>query len=181
MGKTNVEVRNHAWFALADAEHCRLLCCRLTKQGTQHVDEHGAFEKTLPEQEHKRPMTGTGTTHYVEEEERRFAGEIVGWLRGKVEEHKIDRLVIFASARILGAIRKAPPGMLKGHLEELKGNLIRLDAGQLSQHPMVRDLLRAAPERSSGGGSAAPSRRVPKSKGGQRTRSEPILPRASYS
>ena len=31
-GKTNVEGRPHAWFALADAEHCRLLCCRLTEQ-----------------------------------------------------------------------------------------------------------------------------------------------------
>jgi protein required for attachment to host cells len=174
MGKTNVEVRNHAWFALADAEHCRLLCCRLTKQGTQHVDEYGACENTLPEQEHKRPMTGTGTTHYVEEEERRFAGEIVEWLRGKVEEHKIDHLVIFAPARILGAIRKAPPGLLKGHLEELKGNLMRLDAGQLAQHPMLRELVREAHERSSRGGSPATFRRVPKSKVGQRRRGEPV-------
>ena len=174
MNKAITERRNYAWFALADAEHCRLLCCRLTKQGTQHVDEHGACENKLPEQEHKRPMTGTGTTHYVEEEERRFAGEIVEWLRGKVEEHKIDRLVIFAPARILGALRKATPGLLKGHFEELKGDLIRLDAGQLAQHPMVRDLLRAAPERSSGGGSAAPSRRVPKSRVGERTRGKPV-------
>ena len=174
MGKTNVEVRDHAWFALADAEHCRLLRCRLTKQGTQHVDEYGACENKLPEHEHKRPMTGGGKTHYVEEEERRFAGEIVEWLRGKVEEHEIDRLVIFAPPRILGALRKAPPGLLKGHLEELKGDLMRLDAGQLAQHPMVRDLLRAGQERSSGGGHGATSRRVPKTKVGQRTRGEPV-------
>ena len=44
MGKTKVERRNHAWFALADAEHCRLLCCRLTDEGTQHVDEYDALE-----------------------------------------------------------------------------------------------------------------------------------------
>jgi protein required for attachment to host cells len=172
MDRANVEVRNHAWFALADAEHCRLLCCRLTRQGTQHVDEYGACENTFPQQEHKRPMTGGGTTHYVEEAERRFAGEIVEWLRGKVEEHEIDRLVIFAPARILGALRKAPPGLLKGHLAELKGDLMRLDAGQLAQHPMVRDLLLAGYGQSSGGGGAAPSRRVPRTQVGQRKRGE---------
>jgi hypothetical protein len=30
MNKTENGRRHHAWFALADAEHCRLLCCRLT-------------------------------------------------------------------------------------------------------------------------------------------------------
>ncbi len=151
MGKTNVERRKHAWFALADAEHCRLLRCRQTRQGTQHVDEHGVCENKWPEQEHKRPMTATGTTHHVEEDERRFAGQIVKWLRGKVEEQNIDCLVIFAPPRILGVLRKGTTGLLKGHLEELKGELMRLDAGQLADHPMVRDLLREAHERSSGG------------------------------
>src|SRR5512137_2774866 len=92
MHKTNVERRDYAWFALADAEHCRLLCCRLTTQGTQHVDEYGMFENTLPEAEHARPMAGDGMTHDIEEEERRFGAQIVDWLRRKAEEHKIDRL-----------------------------------------------------------------------------------------
>jgi len=135
--------RNHAWFALADTEHCRLLCCRLTKQGTQHVDEYGAFENALPEAEHLRPMTEDGMTHDIEEEERRFAGQIVEWLRKKAEAHKIDRLVIFAPPRMLGVLRQASSGLLKGHLEELKGDLMRLDAGRLAEHPMVRELVRA--------------------------------------
>lgn len=174
MGKTNVEVRNHAWFALADAEHCRLLCCRLTRQGTKHVKQYGALENRFPEQEHLRPGTETGTSHYVEEDERRFAGQLVEWLRGKAEEHKIDRLIIFSPPRILGVLRKAKPGLLKGHLEELKGDLMRLDAGQLAQHPMVRDLLLAPHERSLGGGSAVTSHRVPKSKVGERARCKPV-------
>jgi len=143
VSQTNVEQRNHAWFALADAEHCRLLCCRLTKQGTQHVDEYGAFENTLSEQEHKRPMSQDGMTHDVEEEERRFAGEIVAWLQERTKEHEIDHLVIFAPPRMLGVLRKVPPGLLKGQLEEFKGDLMRLEAGQLAEHPMVRELVRA--------------------------------------
>lgn len=174
MGKTNVERRNHAWFALADTEHCRLLCCRLTKQGTRHVDEHGRHENTLPEAEHARPMGQDGMTHDIEEEERRFGAQIVDWLRRKAEEHKIDRLAIFAPPRMLGVLRKASSGLLAGHLKELKGDLMRLAAGRLAEHPMVRELVREVHPRSSSGGSPATSRQVPKSKVGQRTRGEPV-------
>ena len=174
MRKTNVQLPNHAWFALADAEHCRLLCCRLTRQGTQHVDEYGALENTLPEAEHARPKTGDGMTHDIEEEQRRFAGEIVKWLKEKAREHDIDSLAIFASPRMLGALRKASSGLLKGHLEELEGNLMRLKAGQLAEHPMVRELVRAAHERSPRGDRGATSRRKSKSSVGQRVPDEPI-------
>jgi len=147
MGKTSSGQRNQAWFALADEERCRLFRCGLTERGTQHVDEHEGLKKTLPEQEHARPMTeGGGSTHYVEEQERRFAGQIVEWLQKKAGEHEIDRLVIFAPPRMLGALRKVPPESLKGHLEELKGDLMRLEAGQLAEHPMIRDLMRAKDE-----------------------------------
>jgi protein required for attachment to host cells len=142
MGKTKVERRNHAWFALADAEHCRLLCCRLTEQGTQHVDEYDALENTFPEREHLRPQTGDGMTHDVEERERRFAGQIVEWLQENATKHAIDRLVILAPPRMLGVLRKASSGLLAGHLKELEGNLMRLDAVQLAEHPMVRELVK---------------------------------------
>ena len=147
MPKTNVEQRNHAWFALADVSRCRLLCCHLTGQGTRHVDEHDALENTLPEQEHARPMSQGGMTHDVEETERWFGHQIVEWLRGKVIEHQIDQLAIFSPPRILGVLRKASPGLLHGHLEDLQGNLMRLDAGQLAEHPMVARLVSAAHER----------------------------------
>lgn len=147
MTTTNSGRRQHDWFALADAEHCRLLCCSLTEQGTQHVDEHEGLENTLPEQEHARPATLSGTTHHVEEKERRFAGEIVKWLQKKAGEHKIDRLMIFAPGRMLGALRKVAVGSLKGHLEELQGDLMRLKPGQLAEHPMIRDLMLATSKR----------------------------------
>ena len=147
MNKAHVERQDHAWFALADGEHCRLLCCRLTDQGTQHVDEQGRLENTLPEAEHARPMGQDGMTHDIEEEERRFGAQIVDWLRKKAEEHEIDHLSIFAPPRMLGVLRKASPGLLKGHLDELKGDLMRLHAGQLADHPMIHELVRATQAR----------------------------------
>jgi hypothetical protein len=43
---------------------------------------------------------------------------------------------------MLGVLRKSSSGLLAGHLEELKGNLMRVDPGQLAEHPMVRQLVR---------------------------------------
>jgi protein required for attachment to host cells len=144
MNKTNVEQRVHAWFALADSEHCRLLCCRVTEQGRRHVQEYGVLENTLPEAEHARPMSGDGMTHDIEEEERRFGSQIVEWLRANAQKFDIDRLAIFAPPRMLGVLRKASSGLLKGHLQELIGNLMRLDAGQLAEHPTVVELMRTS-------------------------------------
>lgn len=145
MRKTNGEQRGHAWFALADAESCRLLGCSMTRRGKHHVDEYDAFENTLPEQEHARPMTNAGATHNVEDKERRFAGEIVAWLQKKADQYHLDRLVIFAPPRMLGVLRKTPLGSLRGQIEELKGNLMRLNAGQLADHPLVRELVTPHP------------------------------------
>jgi len=133
--------RDYAWFALADAAHCRLFRCHLTERGTQHVAEHGSLENTLPEQEHARPMTQGGMTHHVEEKERRFAADVVQWLQKEAQEHKVERLMIFAPPRMLGALRKVPSGSLEGHLEEFQGDLMRLAPGQLAEHPMIRALL----------------------------------------
>jgi len=142
MSKTTVERQNYAWFALADAKHCRLLRCHVTKRSTPHVDEYDALEHTFPEHEHLRPQTGDGMTHDVEEKERRFAGRIVEWLRKRAEQREIDQLAVFATPRMLGVLRKAALGLLQGHLEELEGNLMRLEAGQLAEHPMVCELVR---------------------------------------
>jgi protein required for attachment to host cells len=146
MSKATIEGQDYAWFALADAEHCRLLCCRLTERGTPHVAEYDALENTFPERERLRPQTGDGMTHDVEEKERRFAGRIVEWLQKRAEQQEIDRLAIFAPPRMLGVLRKASSVPLAGHLKELEGNLMSLDAGQLAEHPMVRELVRATQE-----------------------------------
>jgi protein required for attachment to host cells len=146
MDNTNVKQRDRVWFALVDATQCRLLCCRPTEQGSQQVDEHEMLENTFPEHEHQRPQTGDGMTHDVEEKERRFAGKIVATLRNHIGQHQINHLVIFAPPRMLGLLRKASSEWLNGNVEERQGNLMRLDVGQLADHPMIRELVRSIPE-----------------------------------
>lgn len=141
MTKSAVRLQNHAWFALTDAESCRLLCCSLTRQGKHHVDEYDAFENTLPEQEHMPPMTNAGMTRNVEDRQRRFGNEIVAWLQNKADQYDAHRLIIFAPPRMLGVLRMLPLGSLKGQVEELQGDLMRLNVGQLADHPMIRELL----------------------------------------
>jgi len=93
--------QNQVWFALADAEHCRLFRSSLSERDARHVDEQDALEKTSPEQEHARPATHGGMTHHLEEKERRFAGEIVEWLqrKGGELEFELDDLRATAYAR----------------------------------------------------------------------------------
>jgi protein required for attachment to host cells len=141
MTKTTTRLTHHAWFALTDTESCRLLCCSLTLRGKYHVDEYDTLANTLPEQEHMRPMTNAGTTHNVENKERRFATEIVEWLKKKTNKHGMDHLIIFAPPRLLGVLRMVPLGALKGHVEELQGDLMRLNPGQLADHPRIRELV----------------------------------------
>ncbi len=143
---TNADRHNHAWFALADTERCRLLCCRLTEHGKLHVDEYETIENTFPEREHLRPQTRDGMTHDVEEREQRFAGALAGWLQTRSEEHEIEHLVVFAPPRLLGVLRKGPLDLPNGHLEAREGNLMRLEAGELAEHALVRKLVRATQE-----------------------------------
>jgi hypothetical protein len=42
----------------------------------------------------------------------------------------------------IGAIRKTPLGSLKGNLEQVEANLMRLDAGELANHPLVCKLVK---------------------------------------
>ena len=105
--KNALGLMSHAWFALTDAESCRLLCCSLTRQGKHHVDEYDAFENTLPEQEHVRPMTNSGMTHNVEDRQRRFGNEIVAWLQKK---SRSVRRPSFGHLRARSHARSAPDG-----------------------------------------------------------------------
>jgi protein required for attachment to host cells len=149
MKKKDTRAADHVWFALADAQKCRLLRCHLTKQGTPHVDECDALDNELPEHEHGRPMALGGMTgrsfaalhHDEEEAERRFAAQIVEWLQKKSARYGIERLTVLASPRILGVLRKTPPGSLKGCIDEREGNLMHLETDALSEHSMIRRLL----------------------------------------
>jgi len=141
MTHTTPDQRVHAWFALAGTETCRLLHCTLTAQGTPNVVDDASIKNTLPDLEQLRPKGDNGAASHEDERTRRFAGKVIGWLQKRAEHHDIDRLFLFAPPHLLGVLRTIPPGSLKGHVEELKGDLMSLNVGELAEHPMIRALM----------------------------------------
>ena len=145
MDTSATEQRSHAWFALADAGSCRLLCVGTNEQGLRRVDEHGVIEDSVPEREHVGSKTYAGATNGVENSERRFAAEIINWLETKSVQYKVDHLFLLAPPCMLGVLRQFPLGSLKGRVEGLKSDVMRLNAGQLANHAMIRELLPSHP------------------------------------
>ena len=139
---TGERLGDPVWFALADSGHCRLLSCRVTEPRAPHVQEHESLENCGPEQEHARPASQGGATHHVEERERRFAGEIAEWLERRTEQHNITSLMVYAPARMLGALRKVRHRYMNSSVEARQGDLMRLSAGELALHPIIRSLVR---------------------------------------
>jgi len=139
----NVERRNYAWFALAGAERCRLLCCRLTQHGTQYVEQRGVLENAVSEHVNPRPATEGEETHDIEETELRFARDTAEWLNQNAADQEMTRLVVFATPRMLGLLRRTSFYVTNGHLAEAGDKVMRLQASELADHPLVRDVIRA--------------------------------------
>lgn len=134
----SVERRNFAWFAMAYAEQCRLLCCRLTQQGTQCIEQRGILIK----QEEERTAT-QGSTQDIEEHELGFANATMEWLNRNAAEHEMARLVIFASPRMLHLLEEASFQVNNAHFVEAGEDLLQLQVDALADHQLVRDVLRA--------------------------------------
>lgn len=89
-------------------------------------------------------MTGhsfAATHHDEEEAEKRFAAQIVEWLRERRAHYGIERLTVLAPPRLLGVLRKTSLGSLKGRIDVREGNLMHFEPDALSEHPLVRRLL----------------------------------------
>jgi len=137
------------WLFLVDARRGRLLRCGLTQQGRCHIEERDSIENAWPGHEHhpSPPLWKHRRAAYgIEDEEtaeelHRFARQIVGWLEHKMAEYKVDRLVVLASPRFLGALRSVRMGCLTARVNLRKGELIRFPLWALSRHPMIRGLV----------------------------------------
>jgi protein required for attachment to host cells len=115
---------------------------RLVEQArvrSAHEDEH----------ERRRPDllgrgTPTGPQHLVspghakEEEARRFAAEVLGWADREAASRGLDRITLFAPARLLGALRTLAPS--KDRIELREAELAWMPASQLARHPAVAGL-----------------------------------------
>ena len=109
--------------------------------GTAHVNEDDAIKNTFPDQQHMRPITENGAPRHEEDRERRFAGRVISWLQKRAEQLEISRLVILAPPHMLGVLRAVPFGSLKWQVEEIRGDLMPLNSGELAEHSMIRKLL----------------------------------------
>jgi protein required for attachment to host cells len=142
--------RNSGWFIVVDRGKGRLLRVGMLPAGRVHVDEVDAIEGPPDEHEHGRPSPRTargGYTyasggHETEQQIHRFAKEVAAWIGRKLEEHRIDRLDLFSSPRLLGELRKLYPATWDGRVREHQADLTHVTPAELSKHPAVADLLR---------------------------------------
>jgi len=146
--------RKKVWFVLVEEERCRLLQAEVTKLGTPHVEEHDAFENRHPQPELGRPQALGGMTghsyaaphHKAGERVRRFMKESVNWLTSQMAERQIERLVIFATPRLMGALRQVDFGQAEARIELKEVNLGRLRVHELAEHQFIRQLLGLQPK-----------------------------------
>lgn len=187
-----MEARNH-WIVAADGRRASLYSCRLVPGGRfQALTSRHIENGHEGEHEHHRPsLLGRGPSasaaqhfaghgHSDEEEQRRFAREVANWLSNAAREFRMERVAVFAAPRFLGLLR-TEMGDLGGRADLHEGELARLEAGELAEHPAVRRALAgsisAAGTRLGAGGNGARPARVPARS--DRDRSGATVPRAA--
>jgi protein required for attachment to host cells len=141
---------NPRWLVLADTERGRLLQAGRTEMGSVHVEPIDRIEHRTDRYEHSRPSPRAGQTgdtqddHEDEEEEKRFARRLSRWIGDHVQRHGIERLVLFASPRMLGTLRKLTNGRgLPAHIDSRDTDLTSLTVEQLTEHRAIQKLVAA--------------------------------------
>ncbi len=164
------------WFAVVDERHARLLRLELAFGDRPHVDEEARLETEWEdEHQHCRPaMLGRASAglapgpgpgagprpsyasrgHEKEEERKRFARDIRGWLDTEGRRRGLAVVTVFAAPRVFGDLRTlvdsatiaagdasaGDPGRGPAiDLHELE--LTRLRPDELARHPAVREAM----------------------------------------
>lgn len=149
----NTKKSQSAWFVLADNHRAKLLQCNATATGHCHIEPQEATEYQWEGHEHGRPMplasknghSYASAHHDAEEQERRFARQIVQWLQGAVREKEVDRLTVFSPPRMLGLLRDIHTDRLSEWLELCEADLVNLPNEALREHPAILRLIGLAP------------------------------------
>ena len=136
---------DETWLLLADSRCARLLRGILTRHGRPRIQEEARLAFEILESEHGRPSPRINkdghsyASHHHEEDQlvARCARELTSFADHKVEELGLSRLVLFAPARLLGALRRFIPVRLSSRLVEREGELAQLSNAQLASHPEV--------------------------------------------
>ena len=133
------------WILVVDHRAGRLLRGSLTAQGSAHFAEAGAIASVPAEKQHGRPSPKKGKDghayaswrHEAEELRRRHAQAVAGWLAQMVATLGIARVLVFAPAHLLGALRAAWSADLAPRIEEHAGDLNYLTLRELGHHPVL--------------------------------------------
>lgn len=162
---------NRHWIVTADNRRASLFSCRKTPGGELNVEHVRTLENAHEnEHEHHRPSSlggaerrGTKTRavgsaaphsaspgHAVDEEQRRFAHEVAGWLDRASKELSVEGVAVFAAPHLLGLLR-SQKGKIGATTELLEGELTHLRPHELAEHPAVRAAVEA-PAAPKGGG-----------------------------
>jgi len=137
----------------ADARQVVMYSVSRTESGRPHLEVARRMVCRESPTEHHRPSAlGRGPSanaaqHFADEsgvdaeDRRRFAREVADWLRDLVRAESSPRVELFAAPRFLGSLRaelSSAPNRITLH----EGELTRLDAGELAEHPAVKAVLR---------------------------------------
>lgn len=140
---------SQSWVLTADEEAGRLLRVERTASGQAHVAIDDEIHDSWQEHEHGRPSplggksghTYASVGHEDETRRERFAKEVAVWLEQRAEEMHINRIVVFAAPKFLGALRGAWSPRIAIRVEEHHGDLTHLSAGDLARHDAILGLV----------------------------------------
>ena len=144
-----MDIKQYHWVLLADRLHARLLRCGIVPIGRCHAEEVDSIKSSWIEHEHhvaSQLHKRSGAQYAIEdthkEEERKyFAKQLAEWIAERIDHHKMHRLIVFAPAHFLGALRHTLAHRLSGVIQEKEGELSHLTLGQVSKHPAIREIV----------------------------------------
>lgn len=145
---------SHPCIVTADARTAELYKCRHSSAGrieliplrslhNRHEAEHERGRPTLLGRSAPTGPQHTGSPgHTSEEETRRFAREVVTWLRSAKDDLGCSRVIVFSPPRFLGILKPLMDG--DTHTYDLRSaGLSALAPTELATHPAVHEALKA--------------------------------------
>jgi protein required for attachment to host cells len=143
------------WIFIVDREEGRLLHLSVVPGERYHLEVLATLKNDWEEHQRGRPSPRVGRNgnsyaswgHEDEEMLSRFARDVVTWCEQRMEQMEIDRLVICAPPRFLGAFRHARSPQLADRVVEREANLNSMGAGELASHPLIAELAKENPWR----------------------------------
>jgi protein required for attachment to host cells len=138
------------WAIVADERSARLISVERTPMDSVQVEEHATLENTQTEHQHSRPSplaskdghTHAANPHEEETLRKRFAKELAGWVEKQGQKHGIERIDLFAPAKLMGNLRgEWSPDAPVNNQSMHKLEIAHLSAGQLSRHDAIEGLL----------------------------------------